>query len=826
MANKCPKCQSDNPDDTKFCGNCAAPLHPSEEIPPSHTKTLETPKEELTRGTTFANRYELIEELGKGGMGKVYKVFDTKIKEEVALKLLKPEISGDEKTIERFTNELKFSRKIVHKNVCRMYDLNEEEGTHYITMEYVPGEDLKSFIRRAAPLSIGKSTSIARQICEGLSEAHGSGVVHRDLKPGNIMIDKEGNARIMDFGIARSLKAEGITGEGVIIGTPEYMSPEQVEGKEADHRSDIYSLGVILYEMMTGKVPFEGDTSLSIALKHKNEIPKDPREVNAQIPENISRLILRCMEKKKEDRYKSANELLDELKQVKVEKTRVKKEGRKFKLISIKKRKKEKRPQRLTKKILKYSLRVFVVLLATYAIISIVSLINDSVYGRKLEKVKMEHDIYYKNYFPVQKDWLPEEWRTRSGNACDVYLKLFPPVQDKESLRTPNEEYFKDEYTKQIKENPPEGEYSKVFYDFEYSNSQELRTFVENYGKYYKFDELFNAVKCSKLDPSRLIENGQYLYQGFIFRYVNMIIASAKVDFLEENYEKGLMKIYNATLFALDLTVISHSYLDYLWARGCFQRLYWELVPLFLSRELDNDQKIVKDLEKLISLILKRYEPGLAFYRQYLWIASQGKEFCVNQTKYSKLIKGFNYYLFGKLGFWKNGFSFNRDIYRSVEFYLGLFEGLKFIRNIRDKSIFIRDYCNKNISLYKGIFSDYYSIYSLAFRLYQTNLSYNITRTFGKLILIISYIDRYGMNSPEFSDFKTTNIFINELSGKPFEIIKEGEETFIVISEDYKLNLKKIDYKKHHKDILKSFKHFDFKSYDQIRSLFYSYELE
>jgi len=125
-----------------------------------------------------------------------------------------------------------------------------------------------------------------------------------------------------------------------------------------------------------------------------------------------------------------------------------------------------------------------------------------------------------------------------------------------------------------------------------------------------------------------------------------------------------------------------------------------------------------------------------------------------------------------------------------------------------------------------GIFPDYYSIYSLAPRLYQTNLSYNITRTFGKLILIISYIDRYGMNSPEFSGFKTTNIFINELSGKPFEIIKEGEETFIVISEDYKLNLKKIDYKKHHKDILKSFKHFDFKSYDQIRSLFYSYELE
>lgn len=313
MEIKCPKCLFNNPDDTLYCGNCAAPLHPSEKIPSSLTKTLETPKKELTRGTTFAGRYELIEELGKGGMGRVYKVFDKKIKEEVALKLLKPEISGDEKTIERFTNELKFSRKIVHKNVCRMYDLNEEEGTYYIIMEYVPGEDLNGFIKRAAPLSIGKSISIAKQICKGLSEAHSAGVVHRDLKPGNIMIDKDGNARIMDFGIARSLRAEGITGEGLIIGTPQYMSPEQVEGKKADQRSDIYSLGIILYEMMTGRVPFEGDTPLSIALKHKTEIPKNPREINEQVPEELSHVILKCMEKDKEKRYRKVEGLLSEL---------------------------------------------------------------------------------------------------------------------------------------------------------------------------------------------------------------------------------------------------------------------------------------------------------------------------------------------------------------------------------------------------------------------------------------------------------------------------------------------------------------------------------
>jgi serine/threonine protein kinase len=309
---KCPKCHSDYPDDTRFCSNCGTQLIPAEEISASQTKTLQTPLE-LARRSTFANRYDVIEELGRGGMGRVYRVFDKQIQEEVALKLLKPEIAADKKTIERFRNEIKFARKIAHRNVCRMYDISEEEGTQYITMEYVLGEDLKSTIKRVGPLGAGKAIFIAKQVCEGLAEAHHLGVVHRDLKPSNIMIDKEGNTHIMDFGIARSIETKGITGEGVMIGTPEYMSPEQAEAKETDHRSDIYSAGVILYEMVTGRVPFEGDTALSIAMKHKSEKPRAPRELNAQIPEELNSLILRCMEKDKEKRYQTAEELLSEL---------------------------------------------------------------------------------------------------------------------------------------------------------------------------------------------------------------------------------------------------------------------------------------------------------------------------------------------------------------------------------------------------------------------------------------------------------------------------------------------------------------------------------
>jgi len=316
VAVKCPKCHSGNPETLKFCGECGTQLPLPDDHPLVFTETLQTPVHELTTGSTFANRYQIIEELGKGGMGKVYKVFDQEVQAKMALKLIKPEVSADKNTIDRFRNELKIARDVSHKNICRMYDLGKEGGHYFITMEYVSGEDLKSFIRRSKQLVVGTAIFIAKQVCDGLAEAHRVGVVHRDLKPGNIMIDKEGNAKIMDFGIARSISIKGITGAGVMIGTPEYMSPEQVEGKEVDQRSDIYSLGIILYEMLTGQVPFEGDTPFTIGVKQKSEIPKDPGGLNLQIPQDLSRLILKCLEKDKERRYQNTDELRANLERI------------------------------------------------------------------------------------------------------------------------------------------------------------------------------------------------------------------------------------------------------------------------------------------------------------------------------------------------------------------------------------------------------------------------------------------------------------------------------------------------------------------------------
>ncbi|MCX6567837.1 MAG: protein kinase [Candidatus Aminicenantes bacterium] len=280
------------------------------------TQTIESRAWDLATGAIFGERYQIIELLGRGGMGRVYRALDTKTREEVALKLIRPDIAEDKRTLERFVNEIKLAHKISHRNIGRMYHLGEDRGLHYITMEYVPGEDLKSFIRRSRRLDIATTVAIAKQVCSGLSEAHDAGIVHRDLKPGNIMIDKEGNAKILDFGIARAVGSQSVTGEGIVIGTPEYMSPEQVEGKESDKRSDIYSFGVILFEMVTGRLPFAADTPFVVAFKQQSERPPQPEDLNPQTPPQLGAIILRCLEKDREKRYQSSDEICRDLSQV------------------------------------------------------------------------------------------------------------------------------------------------------------------------------------------------------------------------------------------------------------------------------------------------------------------------------------------------------------------------------------------------------------------------------------------------------------------------------------------------------------------------------
>ncbi len=267
--------------------------------------------------SALSQRYDILSEAGHGNMGNVYKARDRETGETVALKLIKPEIASDQAMTERFKNELLFARKITHKNVCRVYEFNRVGGIAYTSMEFVEGESLRSVLSRFGGLPVRKGVDLASQICSGLKEAHAQGIVHRDLKPENVMIDTHGNVKIMDFGIARSMEA-GTRLTGAMIGTPAYMAPEQVSGKPVDFRTDIYALGLVLYEMFTGSETFRADTAVAIALKQMQEAPAPPHDIDPNIPVYIERAILKCLEKDPAKRFQSIAELENALRSTRV----------------------------------------------------------------------------------------------------------------------------------------------------------------------------------------------------------------------------------------------------------------------------------------------------------------------------------------------------------------------------------------------------------------------------------------------------------------------------------------------------------------------------
>ena len=313
---KCPNCSAENSDTQHFCGDCGTPLpldaHQTQSYPEA-TKASLGQVAELEMGTLFAKRYQVIEKLGTGGMGRVYRVADTTLGEEVALKLIRPQIAAQKATLARFKTELKLAREVVHKNVARMFDFNEEGRVPYITMEYVRGENLKLLVRKVGRLFAGQAIPIACQICEGLAEAHRLGIVHRDLKPQNVMIDDDGQTKILDFGLARLSTSDEMADKRGPEGTPAYISPEQIQGQPPDARADLYSLGVLLYEVLTGTLPFKADSARELLHKHQTEVPRDPRELNPGISPGLSQVVMKCLEKDPGARYQTAAEVQEAL---------------------------------------------------------------------------------------------------------------------------------------------------------------------------------------------------------------------------------------------------------------------------------------------------------------------------------------------------------------------------------------------------------------------------------------------------------------------------------------------------------------------------------
>jgi len=266
----------------------------------------------LEEGSVLAERYEILKLLGEGGMGAVYKAKDRELDRLVALKVIRPELAGQHSILQRFKQELILARKITHRNVIRIYDLGVAEGLRFITMEFIEGQDLHSVLeeRKLAP---EETVKILRQVCTALEAAHAEGIVHRDLKPQNIMIETGGRVVVMDFGLARSMEATGLTQAGALMGTPAYMSPEQAKGLPADERSDVYSLGIIFYQMLTGKVPFQAETALASMLLRTQGPPPAPVEIDPQIPQQLSDVALKSLATNLPDRYQTVAAMAKDL---------------------------------------------------------------------------------------------------------------------------------------------------------------------------------------------------------------------------------------------------------------------------------------------------------------------------------------------------------------------------------------------------------------------------------------------------------------------------------------------------------------------------------
>lgn len=312
MAIKCVKCAVDNSSDSKFCRECGAPLTPAPHQPSPVTRTIVAAPQSLAPGSFVGGRYEILEELGKGGMGTVYKAQDHRLRRTVALKFLPFEWTADPQAKERFVREAQAAASLDHPNICTVYEIEEADGRMFISMAFVEGEDLRKHIGRG-PIPVEETLRLGLQAAEGLREAHARGIVHRDIKSANIMVTGKGQAKIMDFGLARIRGSALLTREGATIGTVAYMSPEQARGAEVDERTDIWSFGVVLYEMLSGRLPFKGENDQAVIHSILKEPPQPLTDVRPAVPEPLQQVVGRALEKEPARRYRSMDELVDDL---------------------------------------------------------------------------------------------------------------------------------------------------------------------------------------------------------------------------------------------------------------------------------------------------------------------------------------------------------------------------------------------------------------------------------------------------------------------------------------------------------------------------------
>jgi TolB-like protein/Flp pilus assembly protein TadD/predicted Ser/Thr protein kinase len=309
---QCSKCRFDNPDATNFCGKCGVPLTADARTAGSLTKTLATSLPVISKDALIAGKYRVVEEIGRGGMGIVCKAEDIRLQRCVALKFLPPHLSESEELKERFLIEARAAAALSHPNICIIHEVGESEGRPYIAMEYVEGETLRDRIRNGI-LKTEEAIDIVIQIAAGLGEAHRKGIIHRDIKSANIMVTDKGQAKVMDFGLAKLRGGSSLTKSQTTLGTVSYMSPEQARGDDLDHRTDLWSLGVVIFEMFTGELPFKGDHDQTVIHSILHQAPKPPSKLRAGLPAGLDEIVLQALAKKPAERYQTMEELREDL---------------------------------------------------------------------------------------------------------------------------------------------------------------------------------------------------------------------------------------------------------------------------------------------------------------------------------------------------------------------------------------------------------------------------------------------------------------------------------------------------------------------------------
>jgi serine/threonine protein kinase len=713
----------------------------------------------LRPGESFGNRYQIIEQIGAGGMGKVFKALDKELNILMVLKIINPELSNSPDVVERFKRELLLAREIIHENVIRIYDLGEINGIRYISMNYVEGQNLLELIGMAGMLSVEKVLEIISKVCQALVTAHSKGIIHRDLKPQNVMIGKKGMVTVLDFGIARSLDQTGTTKTGMVIGTPECMSPEQIQGEEIDVSTDIYALGVMMFQMVTGRLPFLADSASTLLLKHLHETPPPPSSLNPTVPRALDRIILKCLEKKPGKRYVSAEKLLKSINRLLKKKAR--QESRKRRLHPLR--------TSLRLRPLVYLGRLLELLILLFACGTLVGWFLDYHYGNKLQQFTMEYPIYFKTHFPLDKDYLPDDWPARQGNAWDVYQRVMNAQADPHSA------------TEQRLHREIEDLYNS---DITPANLESVKGILENIGAQMKMDKVIYGITCNTLAA----KPGKPLSAEFVATFSRWQALMARVGFLTGDIADGVDQLRKLGYFLADCEAVASSLLDQAPATSKFSIFCQELVPLVLANDIDPAKKELEKIEPLLLLLLKKMNDQRFFQMAYLDDLQTVRQGNFSENWWT----GPDYFWYGKFRFLSKMSTRNMSIFQTLTAESKARDDLRSISNPAMRRELLTHFRHEG--------KDWPMVGSSRF--YRLQKTFLACRTLIKLTLLLERQQRYGMNAGEVTALLNSDLGINDLTGEPWKISCMEGKNVVHITEQTAFKIRSVNYAAEHTDLI------------------------